>query len=187
MKLYNIPALVFLLLTVACSPTSYIEKDPTFAREKYQTYAWVDTRMAQDETGASPTEFAKLSVQNAVNSQLQNKGLTQNNTDPDLLLSYDLLVERDVERRNNPVYTQPLVRYYYNPFFRRWGSIYYPTRFLGYDSYSVPVQEATLTITMMDTKSDKKIWQGWSTQTISGGRPTPDEVRSKVNAILKKF
>lgn len=182
-----VAALVGLTALVSCGPVAYIEKDPAANLATYNTFAWVETRSNQDNNGQSTTSFASLSVQNAVNEQLKQKGLTMTDNNPDLLISYDLLVQRDVETRNDPLYTQPLVRYFYNPYFSRWSSLYYPSRFVGYDSYSVPVNEATLTISMMDTKTDKTVWQGWASQNVNSGRPSPEEIREKVQSILRKF
>lgn len=178
----------FLMLVVSsCSPVAHIEQAPDVSLSKYKTYSWVDARAAKTENGSSPADFAKLSVQNEVNEQMQKKGWRLVNNNPDVLLSYDVLVERSVERQNDPVYSQPFVRYYYNPYFRRWGTIYYPSRFVGYDSYNVPVREATLTLSMMDANSDKKVWQGWTTQQVNSRLMSKSEIRSGVRSIFKKF
>lgn len=182
-----ISAAVLVLAVVSCSPTAYVEKDPSVNMGSYDTYAWVDSRASQDNKGSDPTAFAQLSVQNEVNAQLQKKGWRLDNKNPDLLLSYDILVERNVEQRDDPVYSRPVTRYYYNPYIRRWGTIYYPSRFVGYDTYTVPVREATLTLSMMDSRSDKTVWQGWTTQQVSSRVMSKEEVRSSVKSIFKKF
>jgi hypothetical protein len=176
-----------MMAMAACSPAAYVEKDPGANLSAYKTYAWVDTRDSQDQTTAGPTEFAKLSLQNAANEQLKQKGLSLVSEQPDVLLSYDILVERNVEQKSDPVYTRPMTRLYYNPYFRRWGTIYYPASFVGYDTYTVPVKDATLTINIMDANTDKTVWQGWTTQTVNSRLLSPDEIRSSVKAILKKL
>jgi hypothetical protein len=147
----------------------------------------VDTKSSKDENSKNATEFAKLSVQNAVNQKLQQAGWKLVNDHPDVLVTYDVLVERKVEERSNPVYTQPFTRFYYNPFFHRWAAIYYPSRFMGYDTYTVPVREATISISMMDAKTDKKVWQGWTTETVNSRFLASKEVKSSVDRIFKKF
>jgi hypothetical protein len=178
---------VLMLLVSACSPVAHVEKDPSVNLGNYDSYAWVDSRISQDNKASNPAAFAQLSVQNEVNAQLQKKGWRLDNKNPDVLLSYDILVERTEQQVNDPVYTRPLTRYYYNPYIRRWGTIYYPSRFVGYDSYTVPVREATLTLSMMDTRSDKEIWQGWTTQQVDSRILTKDEIRSSVKSIFRKF
>ena len=87
--------------------------------------------------------------------------------------------------KNDPIYSQPYSRMYYNRFTRRWTSIYYPSQFLGYQQYQIPVKEATVTITMMDADTDKKIWQGWTTERLSGALSDLDVKRS-VRNIFKE-
>jgi hypothetical protein len=175
------------LLVSSCSPVAHIETAPSADLRKYKTYAWVDTKASKDETGTSSTEFAKLSVHNAVNEQLQKKGWKLVNDDPDVLLTYDILVEKNVEQRNDPVFTQPFTRFFFNPYFNRWGTIYFPPRFMGYDVYQVPVKEATLTISMMDAKTDEKVWQGWTKQRVDSRLLSKNEIKTGVNSIFKKF
>jgi hypothetical protein len=176
------------LFFVACSPVAHVEKDPSVNLGNYNTYAWVEARSSKDSSNDKRSaDLAKLSVMNEVNAQLQKKGWRLDEKNPDVLVSYDVLVERNVHQVNDPVYSAPFVRYYYNPYFRRWGTIYYPSRFIGYDSYNVPVREATLTLTMIDARTDKEIWQGWSTQQVDSRVLSKKEIRSGVKSIFKKF
>jgi hypothetical protein len=58
---------------------------------------------------------------------------------------------------------------------------------MGYDNYTVPVKEGTVTITMMDPNSDKTIWQAWTTEDLQSNKLTSDEVNKAVRDIFKKF
>ena len=175
------------VLLASCSPVAYVDRDLSTDLKKYSTYAWVATMATKDEKGVSPTEFARLSIQNAVNHKLQQAGWKLVSKDPDVLVTYDILVEKKVERYSDPAYTRPFTRFYYNPYFGRWGTIYFPPRFVGYETYTIPVREATITISMMDAKTDKKVWQGWTTQKVDSRLLSKSEISSGVNAILKKF
>ena len=106
---------------------------------------------------------------------------------PDALIGYDVLVERSAEHRSDPVYSQSYSRSYYNRFTRRWNTIYYPQQLLGYDNYEVPVKESTITISIMDAKTDKGIWQGWTTENMNYSRLSNSEISHAVNNIFKKF
>jgi len=103
-------------------------------------------------------------------------------------VSYDVLVERNVETQSDPVYSQPYSRLYYNRYSRRWSTIYYPSQFLGYQQYQVPVKEATVSITMMDadTDTDKKIWQGWTTERLGGSGINDLNVKKSIRNIFKE-
>ena len=69
----------------------------------------------------------------------------------------------------------------------RWSTIYYPPQFLGYEITQIPVKEGTVTITMIDPKTDKVIWQGWTTEQLRIGKLTDDEIASGVKNVFRKF
>jgi hypothetical protein len=190
MKVFKLISLAILTVSLfaACSSPAYVQKDNSVNFSNYKTYMWVDTRANEsDNSNKYVTAFADLSLKNAVNSELQKVGWKEVTSDPDVLLSYDLLVERKVVEQNNPVYTHPYSRVYYNPFTRRWGTIYYPSQFLGYETTQVPVKEGTVTITMIDPKTEKVVWQGWTTEQLRKGKLTDNEIASGVKSIFRKF
>jgi len=173
------------LLFDGCSTPAYVDKDNSVNLSNYKTYMWVDVRSSEDDASSRATAFADVSVHNSVNAELNNWGWREVTDNPDVLISYDVLVERNVETQNDPVYSQPYSRLYYNRFTRRWSTIYYPSQFLGYQQYQVPVREATVTISMMDAGTDKKIWQGWTTERLRGGLSDLD-VKKSVRNIFKE-
>jgi hypothetical protein len=170
----------------ACSTSAYVEKDNSVNLSTYKTYMWVETRADQNDESKRASSYADIPVHNAVNEQLEKWGWKEVDQDPDVLISYDVFVERTVEKQRDPVYTQPMVRYYYNAYRRTWSPIYYPSQFIGYDEYETPVREGTITITMMDARSDKKIWQGWTTERLSGSGFSNLDVRKSVRSIFKE-
>jgi hypothetical protein len=169
-----------------CSSPVYVQTDESVNLAKYKTYMWVQTRSNQDDN-RNITAFADQTVHAAVNAQLSKQGWTEVHQNPDALVGYDILVERSNQQQSDPVYTQPFSRVYYNPYTRRWGTVYYPSQFVGYDTYTVPVREATLTITMMDPNSDKSIWQAWTTENMQDRKITSEELEKGVTKIFRKF
>ena len=103
------------------------------------------------------------------------------------MLNYELLVEKNTKRQQDPVYSQPFTRSYYNRYTGRINTFYYPSQFIGYDSYSTTVKEGTVTITMIDNKTDKTVWQGWTTNEVNGRNITSKEIDKNVKTIFKKF
>lgn len=188
MKWRRLSTIVILAAAIftACSSPVYIQRDESASLAKYRTYAWVETRAnEQDQRNASA--FAQQKIHDAVREELSRRGWTEVNNNPDVLLSYDILVERSTQQKSDPVYTQPVTRMYYNPYLRRWGTVYYPSQFLGYDTYDVPVREGTLTLSMMDAQTDKALWQGWTTEQLDNQKITQEEIRGAVRRILKKL
>src|SRR5262245_10548862 len=171
---------------LSCSSPAYVEKDSSVNLSNYKTFMWVDTRASENDGSARSIAFADLSIHNAVNAELSQWGWQEVADNPDVLVGYDVLVERGVDIQSQPVYSQPFSRYYFNPYSRRWSTIYYPSQFLGYQEYQVPVKEATVSISMMDAKSDKKIWQGWTTERLGGAGISDLDVKKSVRNIFKQ-
>ena len=167
----------------SCGTSAHIEKDETANLKNYKTYSWID----KENKEKVRNEIAAQNLKSIVNDELQKNGFREVKNNPDLLLSYDLLVEKSVKEQSDPVYSRPYSRVYYNPYTRRYGSIYYPSQFLGYDSYSTPVKEGTVSISMVDTKTDKTVWQGWTTNELNSNQFSSKEVQKNVRSIFKKF
>ncbi len=184
----NICAALMVAFTIAsCATPVHVEKDDSVNLSSYKTYMWVDTRYNQNDNTTRPTSYGDISVRNAANAELRKAGWAEVSNDPDLLVSYDVLVQNNTVRRADPVYSQSFTRTYYNPRARRWGTIYYPSQFLGYNNYDVPVKEGTISITLTDANTDKIVWQGWTTEELNYSRIMPEEISASVQNIFSKL
>lgn len=170
----------------SCSTPAYVQQDESIRLSDYKTYMWIDTRANENDQSARATAYADIPVRNEVNKQLRNFGWQEVTENPDVLVSYEVLVERSRETRSDPIYSQAFTRSYYNPYTRRWSTMYYPSQFQGYQVYDTPVRDGTVTITLVDSKTDKNIWQGWSTERLSGTRLTSEQVEGTVQRIFAK-
>lgn len=177
--------LSLVLLIASCSSTAHIEKDEAVNFSKYQSFAWLE-KDTEEKTGVN-NDLVELKIREAVNRELVKTGWRETENKPDIILSYDVLVERNIEERDNPVYSRPYTRTVYNPYTRRYMTIYYPSQFMGYERDQRMVREGTVTITMIDSKSNKAVWQGWTTDQVSGKNLTKKEIDNSVRAIFKKF
>lgn len=175
------------LLLAACSSKVYVLRSEGANMAKYRTFRWVDTKAAANSTEMRQSVFAEISIRNAVHAALEQAGWKAAADGAEVLIGYDILVERTMEQQQNPVNTQPFARLYYNPYLQHWGRIYYPAHFAGYETQTVPVKEATLTLSMMDAQTDEALWQGWTTQRISTTRLTEEEIEKAVHRILEKL
>lgn len=184
---YFMVFIIGLFSIVSCSSPVYVQKDDAVNLGTYKTYMWVDTRSNENDNSARAAAYADISVRNEVNAALRKSGWREVTENPDALVSYDILVERSTERQSDAVYSQPFTRSYYNPRTRRWNTIYYPSQFMGYQSYEVPVKQGTITISLVDANSDRTVWQGWTTENMNYARFTSDEISRAVKNIFKKF
>jgi Domain of unknown function (DUF4136) len=179
--------LAFVFLLAGCGTTAHIEKDDTVDFSHYKTFAWIDKDGEGKNDRNHTNDFTEQQIRQAVNNELEKSGWKEVKSKPDVLLSYDVLVERSVKESSNPVYSRPSTRLVYNPYTRRYTTIYYPSQFMGYDRDERPIKEGTVTISMIDTDTDKTVWQGWTTDEVGGRRLTSKEIQTSVRAIFKKF
>ncbi|HEX2682973.1 MAG TPA: DUF4136 domain-containing protein [Ferruginibacter sp.] len=184
---YVFACMIAVFAIASCSTPVHVEKDDSVNLNNYKTYMWVDTRYNQDDNVQRPASYGDITVRNAANRELQKAGWMEVTDNPDVLISYDVLVANTTARRSDPVYTQSYTRTYYNPRLRRWGTIYYPSEFLGYNNYTVPVNEGTISITLTDANTDRVVWQGWTTDELNYSRLSESEIQTSVKNIFHKL
>ncbi len=171
------------ILLSGCGPTAHIEKARNVNFGNYQTFAWA----RKDERG-SRAGLTEQRIKEAVNRQLElSYGWKEVTRNPDIILSYDVLVERGARRETEPVYSWGGYRTFYNPYSRRFYRVYYPRQFVGYDNYNVPIKEGTITVTVSDASTDETLLQGWASDEVNSRNMTSREADKIVRAIIKKW
>lgn len=178
--------LAITILLVGCGSTAHVEKDKTVNFKQFKTYAWAEPASTTDKPYKKGS-LAWQTIHETVDKELSKQGWNETKNNPDVLLSYDVVVERSSKKQSDAVYSNPFYRTFYNPYYRRYYSVYYPSQFLGYDNYTVGIREGTITVTMTDTKTDKMIWQGWATNEVDNKNLSGREIESTVKSIFRKF
>ena len=183
--LISMISIVAVLFFIGCGTMAHIEKAKNADLTKYKTYTWIDKENQKKLNHQN--DIAESNIKSSVDEQLQKNGFHYVKDNPDILLTYDVLEEKTIRQQSDPVYSQPFSRLYYNPYTGRYRSIYFPSQFMGYDNQQVPVKEGTVTISMIDPKTDKTIWQGWTTDELYTRHMTSKEIDRNVKSIFKKF
>lgn len=186
-KLWSLPvAIVFLL--ASCTSTAHIEKDDNTDFSRYKTFAWIEKDGQGNSNKFKNNNLTEQKIRQEVNAELiKTAGWREVKHKPDVMLSYDVLVERSSREINSPVYSRPFTRLIYNPYTRRYTTIYYPSQFVGYERDERAIREGTVTITMIDSRTDKAVWQGWTTEEVNSKNLTTKEIQYAVRSIFKKF
>ena len=179
-----LPAL--LLFIVGCGPAAHVEKDQAFNFSNYKTFAWVDKDGEGRKDRNNNNDIAESNIRAAVSKELNRAGWSETNRRPDLLLSYDVLVERSTVQSSDPMYTQPFYRTFYSPYYRRYFIVNYPSQFVGYDRSERTIKEGTITINMIDAQSGRTVWQGWATDEVTNRNMSQKEIDAAVRSIFKK-
>src|SRR5260221_2816658 len=143
--------LSFVFLLASCASTAHIEKDDNADFKHYKTFAWVDKDGEGKKDHNKTNDLTEEKIRKAVNLELEkNAGWRESKNHPDVLLSYDVLVERGVKENNNPVYSRPYSRVIFNPNTRRYSTIYYRSEFIGYNRDQRTTREEVLTTIRLD-------------------------------------
>ncbi|MEO5984908.1 MAG: DUF4136 domain-containing protein [Ferruginibacter sp.] len=174
----------FAILLASCSSVAHIEKDDNTDFKKYKTFKWAEEEKPDNNSFLNDIQATNL--QNAVNTELIKAKWHEAKVKPDVILKHDVVVEKKVVDSREPVYSESYTQTMYNPYTRRWVNVYYPSRFLGYEQNSYQANEGKIIITMVDSKTDKVIWQGWTREEINNDITSKD-IRSGVKNIFKKF
>jgi hypothetical protein len=174
----------------SCGSTAHVQKDNTYNFRNVKTYAWVEGTQ-KDKNGISAprktNDMTGRKIRESIDRNLQQNGWQLSNRNPDVLLVYDVDVQKENRNVSDPVYSQSTTRWFYNPYARRYVPIYYPSQFLGYDNRTETIKAGTLTLTMMDADTDKTIWQGWTTSEVNGRTLSDRQIDNNVKAIIKKL
>jgi hypothetical protein len=170
-----------------CGVPAHVEKDPSTSLKNYRTYAWLGDHNGTHKGDKGYQGLEEKNLKDLVNKQLDKNGWRQVKSNPDVLIDYDIMVANDVKNQSSPVYSNPYVRYFYNPYTGRINSLYYPSQYLGENSYGVPYKSGTITLNVVDTKSNSLVWQGWAETEITSRRLQEDDMKKVVKAIFKKF
>jgi len=170
-------------LLAGCASSAHIEKDETVNFNKYKSFTWLHGENGKLE---NQSDLIESKIRASVTKEFEKIGWRESKNKPDVILDYDVLVERSNQQQSEPVYSQPYSRVIYNPYTRRYATIYYPSQFLGYESYEKVIREGTITVTMIDAKNDKTVWQGWTTAEVNNRNLTNKEIQKAVANIFKK-
>ncbi len=178
--------IVFLL--ASCASTAHIEKDDNADFSRYKTFAWVDKDGEGRFDKNRGNDMTEMKMKAAISKELEKTARWKEvKNRPDVLLSYDVLVEKGIKESNSPVYSRPYSRMVYNPYTRRYTTLYYPSQFVGYERDQRGIKEGTITISVIDARTERTVWQGWTTDEVNSKNLTSREIQTAVRSIFKKF
>lgn len=170
-----------------CGVQSYVEKDPSVDLRSYRTFGWINEKGTKQESGKPYKDFKESYLVDLVTKELEKNGWQKAKSNPDVLIDYDIMIENETRRESDPVYSRSTVRYFYNPYTGRVNSVYYPSRYLGENNYTVPYKSGTITINIVDNDSDKLVWQGWAETEVTKRTISKEDMEKIVKSIFKKL
>jgi len=174
MKLFTfLIAVLSAVLLLGCSSVSVTtdyDREVNFANLK--TFEWMtvskDAMSANAQTSMFQNQLVDKRFRTAVKSQLEAKGLAENQTNPDFLVMYYATTEKKVNVTN------------YGYGYGRWGG--------GYGG-GVDVQQytqGTIILDFVNAKSKELIWRSVATGALSS-TPDPASAEEKIPPVVQQM
>src|SRR5687767_9774814 len=178
MKVHN---LIFKLTVVACVLlvlviSGFAQKVrynylPGTNFSQYKTYKWVKLENAQ-----YPNQILDSQIMQAIDSQLALRGMSKTDTDPDLLVVYQVAINQ--EKQWNAYSTGG--NYWGWGGWGGWGGMSTST------TTSKTINIGTLNVDLYDTGSKKQVWRGEASKTLGSGKD-PEKVNKNINKAMAKL
>jgi hypothetical protein len=176
-----------LLLVSSCAPRVQVDARRNVNFNKYRTYAWMDPDVTAGKNPVFYNEIATQNVEDALNGTLAEKGLSLNQTSPDLIIGYHFFVENKTRTVSDP---SPM----YGPFmgWGRWGWNGWGPGWWGWNGgmrqyRQEQYQSGTVVVDMVDARTRKLVWRGAVQDAINNPTRIGPELTREVNRILEKF
>jgi len=159
---------IALLSGCETGPAIRVDKDPSADMSAYKTFAFFD-QVATDRAQYSTIITSRL--KQATRAQLERHGYTYNEQTPDLRVNFFLNVAEKQEIRSSPSTVGVGFYGYRGGMYGAWGG--YPQ-----DIDTVNYKAGTLSIDLVDAKSNSLVWQG-----LAEGRVKDESIRNPGPAI----
>lgn len=161
--------LAALILPAGCSTISVeTDFDPDVDFSRFKTYSWV-THVKQPEGRMMRDPLIRKHVQRAVENELEAKGYTKYDGEPDFLVAFHIGSKRKVD----------VDHYYYR--YGRWG------RFRGHDVSVHRYREGTLIVDIVDAGAKELVWRGWAKSVLHGRDDVAEDIEASVARIMERF
>jgi hypothetical protein len=172
MKTIKFLPLLLLFIVTSCDTVKvYSDFDKSADFTQYKTYAFMKSGIDKVEI----SDLDKRRILNAIDKQLQAKGMTKSETP-------DLLINIFTKSREQVSVNQFNAGYGYG-----WGWGWNPYMYGG-QTYVSSSTEGTLYIDLIDAKKKELIWQGEGTGTLTKDMDRKDEiVNNIVTQILAQY
>ena len=153
--------------------------------DTYKTYAWYQPNPpAEAAYDKGYNANLNRNIQRAVEEELQEKGYRKAETNPDVLVAYDVSVPVPEEKDKPGIYFNGFgYSYGYMSGYRyNYGHADMP----GYRSVDL-FKQGTLIIDLISPKSNMLLWRGWAEGGISSFKAGYKQVKNQVEEILEEL
>jgi PBP1b-binding outer membrane lipoprotein LpoB len=187
----------FILLALAlglsaCSNYNYYAVSNKKLTSAYKSFAWLPESKSK-ATKIYDNDVATDKIVEATSRALEQRGLNLDNKNPDLLIKYTAVVNNTVKQYNEPVYYNAPPYFAPRMGFARGRAFYYYSYvnpmpiYVGSEMRKVNVKEGSVIIDLIDRKTGKVIWRGWSEGEVGNPEKAINDIPKVVDGIFRKL
>lgn len=168
--------------------------------KEYKTFAWLPKTHDPQNDGPFDNQIVETNIKNLGSGELKSRGYKIDVSEPDLLIDFYVDVANKIEHVTNPVYSYPynyngnFARPYNNNLYSYRNSYYNNNSYIntmptvvGYTTQDIPYEEGTLTILIIDRKTNTLVWKGWSVGSVTDESSFEYELPSDMRRLFKEF
>ncbi len=191
--MYNFKSLFcagLLVVLYSCAAKIYFDKDESYSFNKVETFAWYPKDPVNFNNPDFDNQIIETNIKNYSSTEIKSRGMVVSVDLPDVIFDYQIMIEQKVQTVKTPYHNYP---YNYNA---AGNAIYRPNNpasnynsqgVSGYTTQEIPYKEGRLTIMMIDRKTNRMIWRGWSASTVTNPSKYESELHADVRKIFTKF
>ncbi|TAL57179.1 MAG: DUF4136 domain-containing protein [Bacteroidetes bacterium] len=161
----------------------------------FKTFAWLPDKMDSNNSPYN-NEIIRNNLKNYFGQEMAERGYGVNLDTPDVLLQVTLVNKKQEKEVRYPVYPRPFYycnyfycSVYYSPYpyayyYRHYDNYCYS---MGYCKETVQYVEGSITLNVIDRKTNKLVWAGTAKGDIYDPAYINRSIHPAVEAIMKKF
>lgn len=177
----------------ACSTYDYYSvSNRPVSTNKYKTYAFIPDAQSKT-TSTYDNDIATDKIVDAASMELNNRGFSLKNTNPDLLIKYTAVVNKETKTYEEPVYYNPPPRLSPRVGYYRGRAVYYYAYndpfpvYVGSRARKMQVKEGSIMIDIIERRTSKLIWRGWAEGEVNDPQKAINDIPTVIANIFKKL
>lgn len=192
---------LIILLLSSCAATSISsDYNRSLDFKAYKTFAWLPKTHDPKNDGPFDNQIVETNIKNLGSGELKSRGYKVDVDEPDLLIDFYIDVANKVDHVTTPVYGYSynyngnFAGAYNNNMYSYRNSYYNNNSYIntapvvvGYNTQDVPYEQGTLTILIIERKTNTLVWKGWSVGTVTDESSFEYELPSDMRRLFKEF
>ncbi|MBO9638882.1 MAG: DUF4136 domain-containing protein [Siphonobacter aquaeclarae] len=179
--------LAALVLGMSSCASVNVEQNHSVPFDQYRKFTWVKPDIQANNNPLYHSQLADANIRQALSAELNKKGITEDDSQPDLLLTYHEYFQQESRQVANPAPAYPVP---YSVWFRgRWipvgYSYYYHPWNTGY--HTEHYTEGTLIVDVIDARTNQLIWRGSIANPVNDPARLGKQFAREARQILTKY